>query len=322
VYYAKNQEQIYRYETETGKISFVATAAEPKVESEAFYTTPNGEFLVFPAGPSGVTVAGSPEPEPRGAGHNELYRYDHSTESVMCVSCGDGVAPANGEMFVPNHGIEKGLLETNDDTPPLIQMSENGQEVFFQTTARLVPQDTNSTLTGSSSRGEDPGMDVYEWEADGAEEAPRVFCRVVNGCTHLVSSGEEVGPAVFLGASLDGKNLFFVTDAQLVPQATPEFTNIYDARVGGGFPQPAPVSECLSCQGVGSPPPLFSVPASVAFTGAGNPTPAVTAPAVTAAPKKTIKCPKGKRPSHGKCASLKTKAKHKAKRSKSSRKRR
>jgi hypothetical protein len=277
VYYEKEVgpeiQNIYRYETESGDTSLIATAKSPPFYHEGSYTTPNGEFFVFAAYGS---VHGSVREEgvvgePRGAGHNELYRYDHASESVMCVSCGEGIAPGESktsEMLEPewNSVVER----TGDELPRFIPMSDNGQEVFFQTTANLVPQDTNNTETIISSVSGALGMDVYEWEADGAEEAPGVFCRVVVGCTHLLSSGENVGPEYFLGASRDGRDVFFSSAAQLVPQATPEFTNIYDARVDGGFPPSPPPSECLSCQGVGSPPPLFNVPASGSFAGTGT----------------------------------------------------
>ncbi len=164
-------------------------------------------------------------------------------------------------------------------------MSEDGQRVFFQTTARLVPQDTNSPTIAEDSTGGFPGMDVYEWEADGIEEAPGVFCRVAVGCTHLISTGEDVGQATFLGASENGENVFFATAAQLVPQATPEFTNIYDARVDGGFPPPAGQPECLSCQGVGSPAAAVQHGGERTFAGAGNPAlPSSTTPEA----KKTV----------------------------------
>jgi hypothetical protein len=272
VYYEANG-RVYHYETQTGATSLVATIGEPTYANEPSYTTPNGQFLVFAA--SGHEVGGLEEREgvkgePRGAGvpghpHNELYRYDAADGSVMCVSCGEGMAPVQGTMIEFNE--ELGGL---DQTPPFVQMSENGQKVFFETTAQLVPQDTN-TPKGSGAEGF-PGMDVYEWEADGAEEGEGtgVFCRAVNGCTHLISTGEDVGKATFLGASEDGSNIFFATAGQLVPQATPEFPNIYDARVDGGFAPPEKETECLSCQGVGSIAPLFSPGASGTFTGAGN----------------------------------------------------
>jgi hypothetical protein len=276
---------IYRHETTTEVTSFVAAPKPPSSPREPWYATPNGKYLVFSSG--GVEVKGGTglEPEARGMGHNEVYRYDADAGSVMCVSCGGGVAPPDGEAISPVGG-DQVIWSSQDGTPPLVQMSENGQRVFFQTSARLVPQDTNSSATREGEE-EYPGMDVYEWEVDGAEEAPGVFCAVAVGCTHLISSGEDVGPAFFLGASQSGRDVFFSSVAQLLPQATPEVTNIYDARVDGGFAPPSAPPECLSCQGVGSPPPLFNQPASGTSKGTGDLTPAATTaaspPASTAA---------------------------------------
>jgi hypothetical protein len=303
---------IFRYEIETGKTTIVAEAGLPETISEHSYTTSNGEFLVFFAGAIGAHEDGVVG-EPRGADHNELYRYDHADGSVICVSCGSGVAPARGKTDDPTTVT---ALLTNDEIPPLIPMSEDGQRVFFQTSAQLVPQDTNVTSVEEEALhlpGElGLGADVYEWEADGTEEAPGVICRQANGCTHLISSGEDTGPSTFLGASGDGRDVFFSTAAQLVPQATPEFGNIYDARIDGGFPPPPPTPECLSCQGVGSPPLLFSPGASGPFAGADNP------PVVP--PTHTVKCSKGKKLKHGKCVKRKATKKQKTKTVKSSRK--
>jgi hypothetical protein len=262
---------IWRYETSTGKKSFVAVPSETLSAGEPSYSTPNGGFLVFAAGIRGIQVEGPRglEIEPRGVGSNELYRYDAAEGSVVCVSCGAGVAPILGKVRVSE--LTSGLLTTPDSLSTAISISEDGQRVFFETTAKLVPGDTNeSTAHEEVNSGLGRGLDVYEWEAEGAEEGPGLFCGAANGCTHLISAGEDVGPENFLGASADGNNIFFTSAAQLVPQATPEFTNIYDARVDGGFPPPPPSAECTSCQGVGSPPPQFGAGASLAFAGTGN----------------------------------------------------
>ncbi len=242
-----------RYETSTGNLTVLPSAQSSKGANEPAFTTPNGEFLLFTSG--GVAN------EPRGTGHNELYLYDNATESVVCVTCGTGVAPEQGEVVAPTT-----FLRTGDEVPVLRQLSNNGQKVFFQTTAHLVPQDANSTETVFGLSDGHPGLDVYEWEAAGSGG-----CELPQGCTYMLSSGESSGPSSFLGASTDGSNVFFATPAQLVPQDTDEFDDIYDARVEGGFAPPAESIPCLSCQGVGSPPPLFNIPASGTFVGAGNP---------------------------------------------------
>jgi len=303
---------IWRYDEITKTTSFVAVPREADREIEPWYTTPNGGFLVFPSGgPNGRAVLfegpDGLEEELRGVGHDELYRYDAADGSVMCASCGQGVAPAKGLMLEPIEN--EGWDGRPNDQPTPVMISEDGRRVFFQTSAQLVPQDTNeNTLLeelDSIQTGLGKASDVYEWEADGSEEAPGVFCRVANGCTHLISAGEAVGPERFLGASQNGQDLFFASAAQLLPQATPEFTNIYDARVDGGFPSPAPHVECTSCQGVGSPPPQFGTPASAVFTGVGNPpASSATPPPATQLPA-AKRCAKGKKLKHGKCVKVK-----------------
>jgi hypothetical protein len=281
------EEYLYRYDTTTGTIRYIATVTRPSGEFsspiQSAYTTPNGEFLMF--------LSGSIPGEPRGQGHGEFYRYDNADGSVMCVSCGPGNAPAQGEASLPTTQSDLfGALA--DLTPKLIPMSADGRYVFFNTSAQLVPQDVNSTEV--SGFGGEPGKDVYEWEADDAGG-----CELVQGCTHLISSGQTEFPSTFLGASVDGRDLFFATQSPLVPQDTDEFMDIYDARIDGGFASSPQAPECLSCQGVGSPPPLFSTPASVSFTGAGNPM----------APTVKVKLPKKKSKKR-----LKKKSKRKARR--------
>ena len=293
---------IWRYDTATGERRFVAVPVEALNEAEPVYVTANGEFYLFPAGngaQSPVEFLGPHglEPELRGIGHDELYRYDATDGTVMCVSCGAGVAPTEGEMIEP---FLNGFAAASVPREPRT-ISEDGRRVFFQTEARLVPQDTNQDIPGVQART-GVGTDVYEWEQSGTEEAPGVICRQQNGCTHLISTGEEVGPELLLGATADGKDVFFTSAAQLVPQATPEFTNIYDARIGGGFPSASPPAECTSCQGVGSPPPVFSSRATESFVGAGNPAGPAVSPSPSPKPKPKPRCRRGlRRNGHGRC---------------------
>jgi hypothetical protein len=113
------------------------------------------------------------------------------------------------------------------------------------------------------------------------------------GCTYLISSGKNGIESVLIGASETGRDVFFATHAQLAPQDSDSYGDVYDARIGGGFPAPPPPPPvCSSCQGVGSPPPLFSVPASLSFVGPGNP---ATTVAHRAKAKKKPKRHKGKK---------------------------
>jgi hypothetical protein len=257
VYFTQSGRAVYRYDTASKETHYVATAVNgiEGAGKELPYVTPDGRFFLF--------VSEGVEGEPRGKGHVEIYRYDSEDGSVMCVSCGPNQAPPEGNASSPIAPTGSDLYPA-DLTPGLIPMSEDGQYVFFDSTAHLVPRDTNSTA--EPGFGQYPGQDVYEWEADGTGG-----CELSQGCTDLISSGESGIESVLLGASESGRDVFFATHAQLVPQDTDSYGDIYDARIGGGFPAPPPPPPvCSSCQGVGSPPPLFSVPASLSFVGPGN----------------------------------------------------
>ena len=99
---------------------------------------------------------------------------------------------------------------------------------------------------------------MYEWE---------------NGHTYLISSGQGVQGSRLDGVSGNGDDVFFQTADDLLPQDIENSTQIYDARVGGGFPYTTPVYGCDSgqCQGAQTPAPVFAPPASATFVGVGNP---------------------------------------------------
>jgi len=102
-------------------------------------------------------------------------------------------------------------------------LSADGRRVFFDSEDSLVGGDTNSR------------PDVYEWEAFGAGS-----CTAKPGCVSLVSGGRGDG-GTFLDASADGVDAFFLTGDSLVA-SDPGSIDAYDARVGGGLPEPqAPI---------------------------------------------------------------------------------
>lgn len=88
-----------------------------------------------------------------------------------------------------------------------------GDQVFFTSTEALLPADTNGVA------------DVYSYDGP-------------TGRLSLVTSGRGDEPMEFADASADGKNVFFVTRARLVPSDTDGSADLYDARVGGGFDEP------------------------------------------------------------------------------------
>jgi hypothetical protein len=245
-----------------------------------WYTTGNGGFLVFGSYRpiTGFDDNRSPGPlscqnliEAEGEGLErcmELFRYDAATGGVVCVSCAGG-APVDNATFTRD---ASGLNSAGSPRP----ISEDGSVVFFDSEDVLVPQAVPDRVH------------VYEWH---------------EGMISLISAPGDPGNAFFLGASTDGKNVFFSTHAQLALSDTDQATDIYDARVDGGFEGAAPQA-CTGtgCQGVPAAPPVFATPASVTFEGIGN-FPVPGSPPTVVKPKpKTVKCPKGKtRNKHKQC---------------------
>jgi hypothetical protein len=139
--------------------------------------------------------------------------------------------------------------------------------VYFQSSDALVPQDTNSQ------------QDVYEYEPAGigtCTESIATFTPTAGGCVSLISSGVSPQESVFYDASETGNDVFFSTSAQLSWTDIDEATDVYDARVGGGRPEPVkpPACEGDACQGTASSP-IDETPSSLAYHGPGNvkPTP-------------------------------------------------
>lgn len=277
---------IYRYNTITHELHFITGAAGPSYGPEQQYLqqTPNdGESTqVTPDGKTFLFVSYTPVvPMNNPHGYDEVFRYDDEDGSITCVSCPPNGAPARGGASLPD-GTNQ--LTTADRTPSVKSMSNNGQYVFFDSNDALVPQDVNGT-GGNAGSEQEPWTDVYEWH---------------NGVVSLISSGTDPHAAILLGASADGSNVFFLTHSQLVPQDTDNSGDIYDARIGGGFPT---ATESAACQGdtcVHQPPaPIDPALSSSSFSGPGNPTPVLTSESGTK--PKPQQCRKGTVRKKGRC---------------------
>jgi hypothetical protein len=189
----------------------------------------------------------------------DVYWYDAGTQTLACASCVSDALPSEGEIRFDQ--TRNGINLVNH--PPQ-NVSNNGQ-VFFQTSRGLVADDSNGKV------------DVYEFE---------------NGELFLISGGSGTEDSYFLDASVSGNDVFFDTRDRLVGWDRDSKYDAYDARVGGGFPEPPPMPppcEGDSCQ----PPPNIPndlTPASSNFNGPGN-----------VKQGTTRRCPKGKVRRHGKC---------------------
>jgi hypothetical protein len=179
---------------------------------------------------------------------------------TVCVSCNPSgerpIGPASLPGASPNG--------SGDNAPwtykPRV-LSADSKHVFFDSFDALAVQDTNGD------------RDVYQWEAQGAGS-----CARPGGCVNLISSGRAEGGASFLDASADGSDAFFLTDGPLVPSDTGA-VDVYDARVGGGYPVSTSVIPCVgdACQAL-PPSPEAPPPGSLRSKASGNLPPATFKP--------------------------------------------
>jgi hypothetical protein len=247
------------YVTHEGHTAFIATLSPSdeavwsrSVAHRTTRITPDGTHLVFV---SSAKLTGYDNLDAKtGLPDQEVYVYDATLGALRCVSCNpEGVRPVGsswisaGTDFTSSEG-GRALYDSR-------VLSVDASRVFFDSTDALVPQDINGV------------QDVYEYE---------------NGQVYLISSGTGVEGASFVDASESGNDVFFVTRQRLVASDTDELVDLYDARVGGGFPEPLPARPLCEEHECGSPkstPPVFGTPASAAFVAVEGAAPAVHPPA-------------------------------------------
>jgi hypothetical protein len=179
----------------------------------------------------------------------EVYRYDAVADQLLCLSCNYNQAKPLGASSLPGaYSAAEGPAAYRPRA-----LSTDGSRVFFDSQDRLVSVDTNKA------------PDVYEWEAQGSGA-----CVNAGGCVGLISVG-RAGSARFLDASSDGTDVYFLTPTSLLA-LDPGAVDVYDARAGGGYPEPPPVLPCEGddCQG---PPnaPDDPIPGTATFEGPPNP---------------------------------------------------
>jgi hypothetical protein len=180
-----------------------------------------------------------------GIGCREFYVYSADNGELACASCNPTGAAATAMATINIRTNNSGARTTSRQVHAL---SDDGAHVFFSTAEALVPEDANGKI------------DAYEYD---------VAARSV----HLLSSGRSPADSWFLDASRDGDDVFFITREQLVGWDVDQAYDLYDARVGGGFPEPAralPPCTGDACQGLPGTPPGRAAVGSTLFEGAGN----------------------------------------------------
>ena len=189
---------------------------------------------------------------PGGEPVSEVFVYEASGNSLTCASCNPTIERPLGPSTLPGATANgEGPNATQQYKPRAL--SADGRRLFFDSRDALVLADTNNE------------PDVYQWEANGEGS-----CGDPGGCLSLISSGRAEGGAFFFDASSEGSDAFFRTDRSLVP-SDPGSVDLYDARVGGGFPIPGTPLPCVgdACQSL---PPEPSDPTlNTLVEGSGNP---------------------------------------------------
>lgn len=249
-------------------------------------TTPNGEVFAFET-TAKLTSFDNVEAKPEdcaerqfGKEHcTEVYLYDAPTEDLECISCPPGEGPANGEARLQSNGEGLSNGEAANPSTQVESLTQDGNELFFETNAGLVRRDLNDNY------------DVYRWKRGAG--------------VSLISTGQSLDESHLYGLSTDGSNVIIATRQQLLPEDENGSTvRLYDARVDGGFPPPEEtVTEPCSndaCQGQPSAAPEEQQISSSSIKGAGDFT-------------GKLKCGKGLRRAkkHGKEVCVKRKRHHK-----------
>ena len=195
----------------------------------------------------------------------DVYRWDEE-EGWQCASCQLPGAPSAGaSTVIPAFGgtVSNIFLRGQLGGGAIkLAMSDDGR-VFFNTPDALVPEDVNGEA-GCTSTGDDDEkrytcQDVYEWN---------------EGTVSLISGGTSSERSVLLGTDPSGRDVFFYTRQRLVGWDKDAGVDIYDARVGGGYPEPPaqpPGCEGESCRGQGTLASNGVGAGTAVFAGPGNP---------------------------------------------------
>ncbi|MFZ1154989.1 MAG: hypothetical protein WAN93_08805, partial [Solirubrobacteraceae bacterium] len=252
--------------------------------------SPDGQWFAFM---SNRSVTGYDNRDARsGRPDEEVFLYNAGTEHIVCASCEptgarpvgvfvkEGVSASETPLLVnPGHRWQgadlaatvpgwAGVTSSNSYYQP--RYLSDGGRLFFNSDGALVPQDTDGT------------WDVYEYEPPGAGNcgaASATFSEASGGCVGLISSGGAREESVFMDASENGDDVFFLTGAGLVSQDYDGALDLYDAHACSSASPclpvapvvPPPCSTGDACKAAPSPQPeAFGAPPSQTFSGAGN----------------------------------------------------
>jgi hypothetical protein len=226
-----------------------------------------------------------------GRADDEVFLYDaEGSPHLRCPSCDpSGARPVgtleegtalnlvdHGERTWSGHTLAATVptweqLENQADPSYQPRYLSNSGRLFFNSSDKLVPQDTDNQ------------WDVYEFEPagiGGCSTAAEGYGARSSGCVNLISSGASSQESAFLDASENGGDAFFLTAAKLAGQDVDDQLDVYDAHECSGL-------SCIPSAGAGASEPCSSAetcrnpklageggsagaPASEALVGEGN----------------------------------------------------
>jgi hypothetical protein len=211
-------------------------------------TTPDGRYLLLSSHDgSGFSLGydhGSSCSTTVNGGCRELYVYSAEAKTLACASCDPGRVPPTTDAASSVHPIGAAAITWHLNRA----ITDDGSRVFFTTGEPLVPQDVNGK------------NDAYQYD-------------VPTGQVRLITSGRDPFDSYFMDASADGSDAFLLTRERLVGWDVDTSYDLYDARVGGGFPEPpSPVVRCSgpACRSAAGPQPAAPGMGSDAADGAGD----------------------------------------------------
>ena len=127
-------QSLYRYDLSTGALSFVAAGPG------ANFVSPNGRYVYFGGGTGETNFPGIPG----GVEHiAQVFRYDSLEKVVQCISCASPFDP-EPKLSATWEGL--GNAPGANGVPGPTVASANGDYVFFDTPAALVPQDIDGEI--------------------------------------------------------------------------------------------------------------------------------------------------------------------------------
>jgi hypothetical protein len=250
------------YGEKSGEISFVGTFNAQETQQVLIHdgiewtsqVSPDGRYLLFQ---SSAHVTGY---DSEGLLEAYLYDADRGSHGTTCVSClQDGLPSPDNRYGEPQYKVlSRSTLEDELHKPQFLTMREGEPQVFFSSPDPLAP----GAVAGQNN--------IYEWSHD------QVY-RLVSA-----EAGQQEHPfagflAVFGGASEDGSDVYLITPETLTWEDGDGRLSAYDARIGGGFPEPAaPPAPCNatsegSCQGSGQAGSSVPGAATETFSGPGSP---------------------------------------------------